>query len=126
MICKVSRELRNEQGAVLVRELGIARTFRERAVGLLGRRYLSADQGLYLEQCCCVHMIGMRFPVDVVFLDAHGMIVQMRSMLRPWRIALCWEAGHTLELAAGTIEALRLQEGQYLFPGSGSCTPECC
>ena len=119
MICKARTELLDDQGTILVGELGIARTFHERAVGLLGRRHLSSDQGLYLECCCSVHMFGMRFPVDVVFLDADGMIVRTVSALRPWRFAVCRGAEHTLELAAGTVGALRLCKGQYLFPGSG-------
>jgi len=117
MICKVRTTLIDDQGGVLIEELGIAKTFRERAVGLLGRRHLPPDQGLYFERCSSVHMFGMRFPVDVVFLDADGVIVKTVSVLRPWRIALCGGAEHAVELAAGMVGALRLRKGQCLLTG---------
>lgn len=115
MICKTRAVLLDDQGAVLVNDLGMARSFGERAIGLLGARRLLPEQGLYFEHCRSVHMFGMSFPVDVVFLDESGVIVRTVPMLRPWRIAGCGGANNTLELAAGMIDALRLQTGQCLM-----------
>ncbi|WP_422821985.1 DUF192 domain-containing protein [Vreelandella utahensis] len=92
----------------------MARSFRERAIGLLGCRRLSPQQGLYFERCRSVHMFGMRFPVDVLFLDEDGVVVRTVPALRPWRITGCRRAEHTVELAAGMIDGLRLQTGQCL------------
>ena len=53
----------------------VARGFLARARGLLGRPEPSPGCGLLLRNVAAVHGFGMRHPVDVVFLDARGVIV---------------------------------------------------
>jgi uncharacterized membrane protein (UPF0127 family) len=48
----------------------------------------------------------MRFPIDVVFLDAELRVLQVVHSVAPWRAAACRGAKVVLELAAG--ECLRL------------------
>ena len=52
----------------------MARGFRSRLVGLLGRSSMDVQQGLWLEPCRCVHTFGMRFGIDLVFVDQHRTI----------------------------------------------------
>lgn len=98
----------------LMTQIRHARHFWSRLRGLLGRRCLAANEGLLISPCNQVHTLGMRFPIDVLFLDAEGVIVKCVSQLRPFRLAGSRQAKHTLELAAGSIKAHALAPGQQL------------
>jgi uncharacterized protein len=95
--------------------IAVANTWWRRAVGLLGTSALQDEPcGLWIAPCSSIHMLGMRYAIDVVFLDAHGLIQKMVPQLKPWRFAACWRAHSTLELRAGLCEVMQLQLGQCL------------
>ena len=50
-------------------EVDVAATRATRRRGLLGRESLGATEGLLLTPCKAVHTIGMRFPIDLIFID---------------------------------------------------------
>ena len=57
----------------------------------------------------------MRYPIDVVFLDADDCVVAIRESLRPWRMTrLYGQARATLELPAGTVAECGLAPGHRL------------
>jgi hypothetical protein len=78
----------------------------ERLRGLLGRERLGADEGLWIANCSAVHTIGMRFPIDVVFLDRRGRVLKISRRLRPWRVAAVLRGDAALELAAGAAAGI--------------------
>lgn len=53
---------------------------RERRRGLLGRDGL--EGALLIDRCRWVHTVGMRFPIDVAFLDADGLVIRTVQMPR--------------------------------------------
>ena len=57
-----------------------AATRRERRKGLLGRDGL--EGAMVIAPCRWVHTIGMRFPIDVAFLDADGLVIRTVQMPR--------------------------------------------
>jgi uncharacterized membrane protein (UPF0127 family) len=63
---------------------------------LLSRR--KAGQGLLLPGCRSVHTFGMRFPLDLVFLDADQRVIEIRRDVRPRRIVRSSEASAVLEM----------------------------
>jgi uncharacterized membrane protein (UPF0127 family) len=69
--------------------------------GLLGRRDLPEGEGLLLEPAPAIHTAFMRFPIDVVFLDAYMRVIKVVDSLPPWRSAAARSARAVLELAAG-------------------------
>ena len=77
-----------------------ADTFKKRLVGLLGRRYLAAQEGMYFPNCRSVHTWFMRIPITVLFCDRQGKIIKMIPCLRPWSWAFCVEADFVVELRA--------------------------
>lgn len=89
----------------------VARTWWQRAVGLLATPALHRGQGLWIAPCGSVHTVGMRYPIDVVFVDASGTVRKLVRRLRPFRGAWCWGAHATLELRAGAIDELGLVRG---------------
>ena len=103
-------------GAVLVDRAAKAETLLARTIGLLGRRGLPDDEGLIFERCRSIHMVGMRFPIDAVFVDRYWRVVRLLDRLAPWRLPMpVWEAWAVIELAAGRIAATGLQCGDQLL-----------
>jgi uncharacterized membrane protein (UPF0127 family) len=59
--------------------------------------------------------MGMRFAIDVVFLDGDGRVLRTAAKLKPWRVAAaCRGARTVLELPAGAIDAGRTEKGDEL------------
>jgi len=65
----------------------VAGTRRARLLGLAGLRDVPYPSALLILGCSSVHTFGMRFRIDVVFLDEHREVIGERRDLRPWRIA---------------------------------------
>jgi uncharacterized protein len=100
-------------GATLADRLAIADTHWTRLRGLLGTHALPEGDGLWIRPCRQVHMFGMRYAIDVVFLDDARRIVGLTPVLAPWRVSpLVRTATSVLELPAGTIARAGLHEGQ--------------
>ena len=78
----------------------VARTFAERAKGLIGTRDLAADEGMLIEKCNAIHTFFMSFPIDAVFLDASDRVVKVVRGIKPWRPLVWggWRAKKVLEL----------------------------
>jgi len=87
----------------------VASTRRTRRRGLLGQR--SYDGAFVLPRTRSVHTLGMKFSLDVAYLDADGLVVDVRRM-PPWRIGLPrWRAHSVIEAEAGSFERWSLSVG---------------
>lgn len=83
--------------------------------GLLGRPALADGEGLLIEPCGSVHTFGMRYPLDLVYLDCENRVVDTCVNLAPWRTHRARSrARKTLELATGGIAKLNLHIGEQL------------
>ncbi|HZT42641.1 MAG TPA: DUF192 domain-containing protein [Chthonomonadaceae bacterium] len=101
-----------ETGRIVVARLEVADTAWKRSIGLLGRKELAPDSGLWLSPCNGVHTLGMCFAMDVLFLDAEGCVLRQVANLRPWRFCGPVRGARTVvELPAGTLAALKLRPG---------------
>ena len=80
----------------------IARTFAERARGLIGTKALAPREGLIIEKCNAIHTFFMSFPIDVYFLDSENRVIKTVKMVRPWSFLVWggWRAKKVLEVAA--------------------------
>ncbi len=110
-------------GRWIATEVGIASTRLGRAVGLLGRAGLGRGEGLWIVPSHGVHTCGMRFPIDVVALDANGVVVDIATDLGPWCIRLPRrDVVGILEVAAGAAQASGTLVGhQVAFEVRRSC-----
>ncbi|MCX6381376.1 MAG: DUF192 domain-containing protein [Armatimonadetes bacterium] len=105
--------LYDENENVIIPCIEIAHRLARQTVGLLGRTSLNSTEGLWLEPCNGVHTIGMRFPIDVVYLDKHGCVLSVRRGIVPFRICLPVRSTRAmLELRAGTAESCAIQVGK--------------
>lgn len=78
-----------------------ARTFGARLRGLAAIDDLSPGSALLIPRCRSVHTLGMRFALDLVFVDGGGRPVRLIQDLRPRRIAFCRGASGVVEARAG-------------------------
>lgn len=109
------RVVQDESGVGVGTRVAVADSWWTRLRGLLARPALASDEGLLLLDCPSVHTAGMTYPIDVAFLDADGRVVRRIERLDPWRIGLGGpDAVHTLELAAGRLDATRTEPGVRL------------
>lgn len=97
---------------VVLANADVASTSAERLRGLLGR---SGYEGAFvLPRTRSVHSLGMRFAIDVAFLDRQLCVIDAISMA-PWRMALPrWRARMVLEAEAGAFERWGLRVGDKL------------
>lgn len=69
-----------------------------RLLGLIGRRSLPAGVALEIPRCRSVHTFGMRFALDLVWLDRERRIVRIDRAVPPRRVRSCRQARSVLEL----------------------------
>jgi uncharacterized membrane protein (UPF0127 family) len=99
---------------VLASSVEVADRGPKRSKGLLGRNGLSPEEGLWIVPCEAVHTFGMRFPIDLVYLDRDKRVKKVRSAVPPWRLSACLSAHSIIELAAGAAIAARTIRGDQL------------
>ncbi|HEU4701111.1 MAG TPA: DUF192 domain-containing protein [Conexibacter sp.] len=71
-----------------------------RLLGLAGLRALPPETGLLLPRTRSIHTFGMRFALDLVWLDREGRVVRTDRGVRPWRVRSCRVASQVVELPA--------------------------
>lgn len=92
----------------------VADTWWSRLRGFLGRPQPEVGEGILLSPCRAVHMWGMSYPLDVIFLDDDGDILAVEEELRPWkRSPMVRKARYVLELPAGTVQATGTAVGDH-------------
>jgi uncharacterized membrane protein (UPF0127 family) len=102
-------------GADLGTHVRVADRIHTRLRGLLGAPEPSAGAGLLFTPCNGVHMIGMHYALDVVFLSSRGDVVRTCEALAPGRIVPWVRHAHAaLELPVGTIEATQTRVGDHV------------
>ncbi len=83
--------------------------------GLLGKRSLKPDSGVWIVPANAIHTVGMLFSFDLVLIDKNFKVVGLRELVRPFRITLPEpKAESVLELPAHSIFRSRTQIGDQL------------
>jgi uncharacterized protein len=96
-----------------------------RFVGLLGSQSLEPGCGLLIEPSSGIHTFGMRFPIDVVSLDAHMRVLGTWEKLGPFGFAaIHWRTRRVLGLPVGTIGTSRIEVSDQLCFNMAGLT--CC
>lgn len=108
--------LRNaDTGKILAADSRLAAGFRERLIGWIGRKVIRPEQALGIPNCDWVHTFGVCLPLDIVYCDREGRVLQVAENLPPNRIApratgafIAWE------MSAGGFSG-QVREGQRLI-----------
>lgn len=83
--------------------------------GLIGRASLEPGEGLLLLGTKGIHTIGMRFPIDVLFLNDDGQVIHMIHALKTLRVSpYIKTSAMVLELPAGTLKETGTQVGDWI------------
>ncbi|MGA9782238.1 MAG: DUF192 domain-containing protein, partial [Terracidiphilus sp.] len=85
-----------------------------RRKGLLGRNGLDEGEGLWIVPCESVHTFGMRFAIDLIYLDRSRRVVKVRHSVGPARISGSLRAHSILELRPGTVAATGTEPGDQI------------
>ena len=103
-------------GEVLAETLEKPRTFVGRGIGLMLRASLPPGHGMLIDPCNGIHMLFMRFPIDVLFLDRHDRVKRVYRRVPPWYgvVWLVWGARKVVELEPGALDGKDLPEGEQL------------
>ena len=72
-----------------------------RLAGLAGLRSMPPRTGLLIPRCSSVHTFGMRFPLDLIWLDGDSRIVDVSAGVPPRRVVTRRHARAVVETRAG-------------------------
>lgn len=89
-----------------------------RVRGLLGRQSLDAEEGLLIVPCPSIHMFGMKFPLDVIFLTRENIVTDVVENIAPGKAHIAkanqGKPHSALELSVGSITRSGTQIGDQL------------
>jgi len=108
---RVRHQSRN---TVLADRADIADTSAKRRTGLLKHTTLEPGEGLWIAPCEAVHTFGMKFPIDVLYLDRKKKVLKIRHGMPRGRMSACLRAHSVLELPSGTAAATQTVAGDLL------------
>ncbi len=100
--------------SVLADWVDVADSAARRNKGLLGRDHLDAGEGLWITPCEAVHTFGMRFAIDLVYVDRALRVRKVRHSVAPWHLSGCLSAHSVVELASGTVRETHTNVGDSL------------
>lgn len=97
----------------------VADTFLSRLRGLMLRspQSLPMGTGLLIAPCTSIHMMFMRFAIDVVYITKDYEVVKCVRHVRPWigvSASFDCRAWAVLELPSGSIECYGIRSGARL------------
>jgi uncharacterized membrane protein (UPF0127 family) len=93
----------------------VARSMWARMRGLLGHRPLQDGEGLLLPGEKAIHMVGMKFALDVVFIDSKRRVVHVMPNVRPMQFSpFVFRANDVLEMPVGVIERTQTAIGDEI------------
>lgn len=93
-----------------------ADSFLKRFLGLMFRKSMGKNHALLITPCNAVHTFSMKFAIDVVYLDADGVILKIDEAMKPRKIGKTVKGGRSvLELNAYAARRLGLHTGNKLF-----------
>jgi uncharacterized membrane protein (UPF0127 family) len=83
-----------------IKEVKLARTFFERAKGLIGTKKLAPGEGMLIERCNAIHTFFMSFAIDAYFLDSSDNLIKHVKNIKPWTFFVWggWKAKKVLEI----------------------------
>lgn len=104
--------------STLCQSCGVANNLFTRVRGLLGRTSLPEGEGLLIEPCPSIHMFGMKFSLDVIFLTKEHVVTDYVENIPPGKYYVAknqhGKAHSALELPVGVIAGSGTQRGDRL------------
>lgn len=93
----------------------LADSFFSRLRGLMFVQSIADDYALYITPCNQIHMLNMRFAIDVVYLSQDDRVVKIDENVQPGKICKTERrAKSVIEMKAGAASALGICQGDVL------------
>ena len=102
------------RGGVIATSVEVAEGAAARSRGLLGREGLASGEGLWIIPCEAIHTFGMKFSIDLIYLDRQCRVKKIRRNVPPWRLSACLSAHSVIELAASSVREDDLRPGDIV------------
>ena len=99
---------------VIAAQVELADSSWKRMRGLLGRGSPAVDAGMRFEPASSLHMMFMRFSIDVVYVDREERVVKLVRNFKPWRFSWARGARTAYELPVGSIDRSGVVVGDLL------------
>ncbi|MDD3301004.1 MAG: DUF192 domain-containing protein [Bacteroidales bacterium] len=97
---------------LLASEIRLADSFKSKLIGLLNKKSLDNNEGLFLRNCSSIHCFFMKITIDAIYLSK-DMKVLYKETIKPWGIGkLVKNCYHVLELAEGMAKDIEI--GDYI------------
>jgi len=97
-----------------------ARSFTARLIGLLGTKTPNDKTALHIVNCTGVHTFGMKYPLDLIFLDKDRVVLHVLIDFGPNKMTHRVPATESiLELPPGSVSVYNIQAGDRLDFGEG-------
>lgn len=105
----------------------LADSFWTRGRGLLGRQGLDPEEGILLVPGSSIHMFGMKFAIDVIYLTREDVVTDFVENIGPGKAHVAKNgAGKpyaALEVAAGTVARTGVRIGDQLLREAAISAP---
>lgn len=102
--------------AVVVESLMVANNPWTRIRGLLFKPELLSNQGLEIVPCNSIHSFGMRYALDVIYLDKKSQVVRTARDFRPNSLGpIVFKAHSVIELPPGSLDRIDVKTGDTLL-----------
>lgn len=109
------------KGELIASTTAVADTFFRRLKGLLGVKQLPPGSALLIKPCSSIHTFGMKFAIDVIFLDTARTVSAVYPDVKPGRIVTGGpDAAVALEVPRGTVRRAAIVRGDQLNICQGS------
>lgn len=92
-------------GSEIFGKIKVADTYFRRLVGLLRTDSLSSDEGLLIIPCNQIHTFGMKYAIDIVYMNKAGKVIKVDANIVPGKALKSVKNAHSvLEIAGGTAD----------------------
>ena len=103
-----------KKDSVLVANIRVACSLRERIIGLMFSQNLGHHGGVLLTPCNSIHTFFMNYNLDVIFFSKNNKVIKIIRGIKPWRITpIYFESSKVLEVMGGTLSK-KIKEGDDL------------
>jgi len=103
------------RNSTIASQVEVARNPWQRVKGLLGRKGLAQKEALVITHCQSIHMVFMKFPIDVIFCDTQNKVVGLCVNIKPFCFSpLFFKASYAIELPVGSVAASKTQIGDQI------------
>lgn len=105
----------SKNNTVITDNAELADTFFTRFRGLMFRKTIAEDYALFITPCNQIHMLNMKFPIDVVYLDEGGTVIKTDINVRPGKICKTVKnAKSVIELKSFSALKLGIENGDTI------------